>query len=526
MAPQSSSSSSSSSTSSRISQPALAATEQTPLLSTVVAGPTSEPIETSRHISEQAKLLPESSSSPDPDAEEDEEEEDVPLPKWQIFILCYTKMVDPIAFFSIFPYVNAMIVGTGIAKEDVGFYSGMIESLFSLVQMFTMVFWGKAADRWGRKPSLVLSLFGTAFAVAAFGMSATLWQMVVFRAMAGLFSGTMVTIRAMITENSTKKTQARAFSYFAFAGNIGIFAGPFIGAAFEGPARKFPSTLGRIKFFRDYPYALPGFLTASMYLSAALLSLFFLRETLHLTHLKKSLTGTQISTQQLLAYPGVRRIIVIYQYVLLLAFAFTAVDPVFLYTPRRLGGIEFGPEYIAGAIGLNGVSQALWLLLAFPPLHRRVGTYGVLVCCAWAWPIFFLSNPICALLRQAGFEAAFWTVGVTNVLIGSGVAMAFTASQLAINDVAPTHETLGLLNAIVLSLASGLRAFVPALSTTIYATGVKYHILGGQLFWVLITMLGCGLLFLMRIFPDEARGRGRGRRRRGGRVGTGLRGWW
>jgi hypothetical protein len=33
----------------------------------------------------------------------------------------------------------------------------------------------------------------------------------------------------MISENSTKKTQAKAFSYFAFAGNLGIFAGPLLG---------------------------------------------------------------------------------------------------------------------------------------------------------------------------------------------------------------------------------------------------------------------------------------------------------
>jgi hypothetical protein len=37
------------------------------------------------------------------------------------------------------------------------------------------------------------------------------------------------TLRAMISENSTKKTQARAFSYFAFTSNCGIFLGPFIG---------------------------------------------------------------------------------------------------------------------------------------------------------------------------------------------------------------------------------------------------------------------------------------------------------
>jgi hypothetical protein len=33
----------------------------------------------------------------------------------------------------------------------------------------------------------------------------------------------------MIAENSTKKTQARAFSYFAFSGNLGIFIGPLLG---------------------------------------------------------------------------------------------------------------------------------------------------------------------------------------------------------------------------------------------------------------------------------------------------------
>lgn len=120
----------------------LVADEHTPLLSTVVAGPTSEPIETSHHIAEQAKtpLLS------DGDRNTDEDDEDVPLPKWQIFILCYTKVVDPIAFFSIFPYVNAMIENTGVPKPNVGFYSGLIESLFSATQMCTMIFWGRVSS--------------------------------------------------------------------------------------------------------------------------------------------------------------------------------------------------------------------------------------------------------------------------------------------------------------------------------------------------------------------------------------------
>lgn len=85
--------------------------------------------------------------------------------------------------------------------------------------------------------------------------------------------------------------------------------------------------------------------------------------------------------------------------------------------------------------------------------------------------------------------------------------MAFTAIQLAINDIAPSHETFGTLNAIVLALSCGLRAVAPAVATSVYATGVKYHILGGELFWLLNVILAFGLIGLLRLLPEKAEGR-------------------
>jgi MFS family permease len=79
---------------------------------------------------------------------------------------------------------------------------------------------------------LVISLLGLTVSTTLFGMSQTLWQMVLFRCLGGVFAGTVVTVRAMISENSTKHTQARAFSFFAFASNMGIFLGPLIGTYF------------------------------------------------------------------------------------------------------------------------------------------------------------------------------------------------------------------------------------------------------------------------------------------------------
>jgi MFS family permease len=55
-----------------------------------------------------------------------------------------------------------------------------------------MLQWGRASDRIGRKPVLVFSLAGVAIATAIFGLSKTLWQMVLLRCCAGVFAGTIV----------------------------------------------------------------------------------------------------------------------------------------------------------------------------------------------------------------------------------------------------------------------------------------------------------------------------------------------
>jgi hypothetical protein len=75
-----------------------------------------------------------------------------------------------------------------------------------------------------------------------------------------------------------------------------------------------------------------------------------------------------------------------------------------------------------------------------------------------------------------------------------------------VNDIAPSQETFGTLNALVLAVSSGLRAIIPALSTSIFATGVKYHIAGGQFFWILAISLAIGLNGIVRLLPEKAAG--------------------
>ena len=230
-----------------------------------------------------------------------------------------------------------------------------------------------------------------------------------------------------------------------------------------------------------------------------------------------------MTTWELFKYPGVAQCLVIYNYCMLLAFAFTAIFNVFMYTHVDRGGLELPPVWIGTTMTLGGLSQAFWLLVLFPYLHQRIGTGGILNFAAGLWPVFFALDPLCNVLRRYNLDVAFWILFFLNQIFGSSVAMAFSkyttiaccsitnrskaAVQLAINDKSPSPESFGTLNALSLTLQSGLRAVIPALSTALYAIGVKYRIVYGHLFWIVIFFVAIGFNVVARTLPEKAQGR-------------------
>jgi hypothetical protein len=133
-----------------------------------------------------------------------------------------------------------------------------------------------------------------------------------------------------------------------------------------------------------------------------------------------------MTTWELIKYPGVAKVMLVYNYCMLQAFAFTAVFPVFMYTPVKLGGLELSPGLMSIFMAVGGLSQAFWLLVTFPSLHKRFGTGGVLKFNAFVWPIFFALHSSCNILLRHGLKAPFWILFPFNNVFGSSVAMAFS----------------------------------------------------------------------------------------------------
>ncbi|KAK5117499.1 hypothetical protein LTR85_008884 [Meristemomyces frigidus] len=477
-----------------------AASETTPLLLAPESGP---PV----HNGHANGKLPNDEHVSSEDATQTDEEEERPMPYKQILILCYASLAEPVAYFAIFPFMPEMIHRTGLDQADIGFWTGMIESLFSLVQMVLMIFYGRAADRLGRKPVLVFSLAGVSVFTALFGMSQTLWQMILCRCMAGVFAGSVVTIRTMISENCTKQSQARAFSWYMFTRNLGIFIGPLIGGSLANPADLFPHTFGHSAFFKQYPYALATWIAGAVCLSGTFASLFGLKETLKRKGEPGSSSKPEMTTWEVLNSPGVPIVLYIVGHTMLLALAYTAVSPVFLYTDIDLGGFDFSDQWIAIFIAIAGGSQSLWMLLAFPPLQKRFGTGNLLRACAIVWPLMMVSFPILNEFLRHGLVTAFWVIAPISMVVGSGVAMAFACVQLCINDVSPSSTVLATVNALALTVNSGVRAFAPVAFTSIYAAGVKLGWADGHLIWFFLVAIALALNVAIYFLPEKAEGR-------------------
>lgn len=78
-----------------------------------------------------------------------------------------------------------MIRGFGVKRDEVAKWAGVTSSVFSICQSITAVPWGKASDRFGRKPVLIYGLISTMICFIIWGMSTSLTMAITIRAIMG-----------------------------------------------------------------------------------------------------------------------------------------------------------------------------------------------------------------------------------------------------------------------------------------------------------------------------------------------------
>lgn len=95
------------------------------------------------------------------------------------------RFSEPLAYTSVFPYLPEMIKDFGVEQNKIARWAGLTSAVFSLAQSITAVPWGRAADRYGRKPMIILGLLSTMVTFVVWGMSTSLTMAIIVRAIQG-----------------------------------------------------------------------------------------------------------------------------------------------------------------------------------------------------------------------------------------------------------------------------------------------------------------------------------------------------
>ncbi|QRV75725.1 major facilitator superfamily transporter [Ceratobasidium sp. AG-Ba] len=445
-----------------------------------------------------------------------------PLPMKQLSILMLMGLCEPITFTVIYPFVAELVNKTGVTggdSEKIGYYAGLIESIFFLTESLFVLQYGRASDRLGRRPVLMFGLFGLALSIFSFGLSKTFGGLIFTRALSGALNGNVGVAKSMISEITDETNQAQCFSFMPMMWSLGSTLGPFIGGTFSNPAKHFPWLFGT-SFWEEYPYFLPCLIAAMFTSCVFILSALFLEETHHPNAEAKPQTSTteygtidQPDRALPAKGPSLRSVLTKRACIAIINYAFLAfsditylgIIPVMFAASVQNGGLGLNPRSIGLILGLQGVVTGIVQVFCFAPIHRRFGSKRTFVAGLTAYMCLTLSLPVMNALARRGIWWAVWLVMGIHLGLSCPAFMAFGCMTIFVISAATSKSSLGTLNGASQTTISICRAIGPATATSLFAFSIERQVLGGYFVYAVLTCINIGGLVASRWLKEEKR---------------------
>jgi MFS family permease len=106
----------------------------------------------------------------------------------------------------------------------------LLISIYAACQLVSGPLLGKASDRMGRKPLLVLSQIGTFLGFVLMARATSLWMLYLARVIDGATAGNISLAQAYISDNTEAKDRTKSFALIGIAFGLGFLVGPLLTA--------------------------------------------------------------------------------------------------------------------------------------------------------------------------------------------------------------------------------------------------------------------------------------------------------
>lgn len=337
-----------------------------------------------------------------------------PIWKKNLFVLSISVFIAGIAFSEVMPFLPLYIATLGhFSHQALNMWSGLVFSGIYFVSAVTSPWWGKLADKKGRKPMILRASLGMALVLAAMGLVTNVWQLFLLRMLQGIFAGFVSNSNALIATEVPKEHAGKALGTMSSAFTAGNLLGPFVGGILAS----------------TFSYRFTFLVTGLLLLVAFVLSLFFVHERGFKTVTSKKLDKTS-GVMHSLRSPQL--IIGLLLTTMIIQAANNSINPIVsLYVKQLLHG-QGNTVLISGIIAaLPGIATFL-AASRFGALGDKIGTHKVIVAgFIGAAILFFLT----------AFVQNTVQLGILRFLIGFTDACLFPQVQTMLTKNTPVMVT-------------------------------------------------------------------------------------
>lgn len=177
----------------------------------------------------------------------------------RLFSIILVVFIDLLGFSLILPLLP-YYAKTFNANQTV---TGLLIASYAVMQLIGAPLLGRLSDRFGRRPVLLLSMFGTFIGFLLLGFANALWMLFASRILDGLTGGNLSVAQAYISDVTDEKSRSKGLGMIGAAFGLGFIIGPVTGGILS-----------------QWGYAVPAFAAAAISLINLVLIYAWLPESL------------------------------------------------------------------------------------------------------------------------------------------------------------------------------------------------------------------------------------------------------
>lgn len=355
------------------------------------------------------------------------------------FVL-FTVFLSVLGIGLIIPVLPQLITElAGATPSDGSRVYGLFVAAYAAMQFLFAPVLGALSDRFGRRPVLLVSVFGAAVDYLVMGLSPGLGWLFAARLVAGMTAANITVANAYIADITPAAERARRFGLIGAAFGLGFIVAPALGGV-----------LG------SFGLRVPFFAAAGVALLNGLYGLLVLPESLpreRRRHVRLRQANPVGSLRRLRAFPGVGGLALVY---LVAGLAQALLQAIWvLFTSARFG---WGPLENGLALALLGLLTAAMQGFGIRPLLRRWGERRAIV--------IGLSASAAAYALYAVVPSGAWLLAVMP--LGSLGGIAGPALQGLVSRSVPDDQQ-GAIQGSLAALVSLAAVVSPLVATALFA---------------------------------------------------------